>query len=160
MQTIDDLASSFIARLKSIGRALLSAKPLIIIAHSLGGILLRNALIQLASSGEEETFILRSIKMIISFGVPSKGMHMSHLLPMVEGQPNQPLIELLLPDSDGLSPLSQHSSSIATLHEIRLITAYETKRSRTTKVHWSSAHPSFTSGIDIFLEVRAGQLGT
>jgi hypothetical protein len=134
VQTIDDLASSFIARLKSIGRALSSAKPLLVIAHSLGGILLRNALVQMASSGDEETFILKSIKMIILFGVPSKGMHMSHLLPMVEGQPNHHLVELLSPSSGHLSSLSQHSSNIATLHKIRLISAYETKRSHTTKV--------------------------
>ena len=59
---------------------------------------------------------------------------MSHLLPMVEGQPNHHLVELLSPGSGRLSSLSQHSSNIATLHKIRLISAYETKRSRTTKV--------------------------
>lgn len=135
VQTIDDLAGSFIARLKSIGRALLLAKPLIIIAHSLGGILLRNALIQMASSGDEEAFILKSIKMIIFFGVPSRGMQMSHLQPMVEGQPNQHLVNLLSPDSDHLLSLSQQSSNIAILHRIRLVSAYETKRSRTTQVY-------------------------
>jgi hypothetical protein len=77
VQTIDNLASSFIARLRSIGRESLYAQPLIVIAHSLGGILLRSALIQMANSGGEENFILRSIKMIIFFGVPSKGMHVS-----------------------------------------------------------------------------------
>jgi len=56
------------------------------------------------------------------------------LLPMVEGQPNQHLVELLSPGSSLLSSLSQHSSNIATLNRIRLISAYETKRSRTTKV--------------------------
>lgn len=134
VQTIDDLAISFITRLKSIGRALLSAKPLIIIAHSLGGILLRNALIQMATSGDEETFMLKSIKMIICFGVPSRGMQMSHLQPMVEGQPNQHLVKLLSPDSDHLFSLSQQFSNIATLRGIRLISAYETKLSPTTQV--------------------------
>lgn len=139
VQTIDDLASSFITRLKSVGRALLSAKPLIVIAHSLGGILLRRALIQLANSNGEEKFILKSIKMIFFFGVPSKGMRMSHLLPMVEDQPNQYLVQLLSPDSGYLSSLSEHFCNIATLHKIRLISAYETKRSRTTKVCLSIA---------------------
>ena len=134
VQTIDDLAVSFIARLKSIGRVLLSAKPLIIIAHSLGGILLRNSLIQMATSGDEETFILKSIKTIIFFGVPSRGMQMSHLQPMVEGQPNQHLVKLLSPDSDHLISLSQQFSNIAVLRGIRIISAYETKRSRTTQV--------------------------
>jgi len=160
VQTTDDLALSFIARLKSIGKTLLSAKPLVIIAHSLGGILLRTALIQMASSGDEETFILKSIKMIIFFGVPSKGMHMSHLLPMVEGQPNRHLVELLSPGSSLLSSLSQHSSNIATLNGIRQISAYETKRSRTTKVSWPLITSLFAPRVDISLEVRNRQLGT
>ena len=140
VQTIDDLAISFITRLKSIGRALLSAKPLIIVAHSLGGILLRNALIHMASSGDQETCMLRSIKMIISFGVPSSGMHMSHLQPMVEGQPNEELVRFLSPDSGHLLSLSQQSCNIAIRHKIRLISAYETKRSRTTQVYLPHAH--------------------
>jgi hypothetical protein len=133
VQTIDDLASSFIARLASIGKAYTSAKPLIVIVHSLGGILLKSALVQMASSLGKGS-ILTSIKMIIFFGVPSRGMHMSHLLPMVKGQPNERLIQLLSPNSDYLSSLNRHFSGIATIREIRLISAYETKLSRTTQV--------------------------
>ena len=134
VQTVDDLASSFIARLASIGKVYTSAKPLIVIVHSLGGILLKSALVQMASSLGEEGSILSSIKMIIFFGVPSRGMHMSHLLPMVKGQPNEHLVQLLSPYSDYLSSLNRHFSGIATIREIRLISAFETKLSRTTQV--------------------------
>ena len=138
VQTIDDLASSFIARLKAIGRASDSAKPLVIMAHSLGGILLRSALIQMTSSGDEEDCILSSIKMVFFFGVPNRGMHMSHLLSMVKGQPNETLIQLLSPNSDYLSSLNYHFSGIAQIRTIRLVYAYETKLSRTTQVCVSS----------------------
>jgi hypothetical protein len=137
VQTINDLASSFIASLKSVGRVSLSSKPLIIMAHSLGGIILRCALTQMAGNGDEEDYMLKSIKMMFFFGVPSKGMHNSLLLPIVEDQPNQALVELLSSGSDYLSPLSQHFSNIASLHKIRLISAYETMRSRIPKVHLS-----------------------
>jgi len=134
IQTIDDIASSFIAKLRSIGRGSLSAKPLILMAHSLGGIVVRCALTQMSSSGEEESLMLSSLKMIFFFGVPSKGMHISHLLSMVKGQPNEGLIRMLSEDSHYLSSLNQHFSGIATLKEMRLISAYETKLSRTTQV--------------------------
>jgi hypothetical protein len=141
VQTIDDLASSFIARLASIGKAYTSAKPLIVIVHSLGGILLKSALVQMAG-GPDRGSILNSIKMIIFFGVPSRGMHMSHLLPMVKGQPNEHLVQLLSPDSDYLSLLNRHFSGIATIREIRLISAYETKLSHTTQVCLVRRFPS------------------
>jgi hypothetical protein len=133
IQTIEDLASSFIASLRSIGRPSLSAKPLVILAHSLGGILLKSALTQMAGSDERDRAILGSIKMTFFFGVPSKGMHLSHLLPMVDGQPNDNLIQLLSPDSEYLFSLNRRFSNIATLHNIRLMSAYETKLSPTTK---------------------------
>ena len=137
IQTIDDLASSFIARLIAIGLASVSAKPLVLLAHSLGGILLRSALIQMANSGDEENCILSSIKMIVFFGVPTTGMHMSHLLSMVKGYPNEALIQLLSPESDYLSSLNDHFSGIACIRKIRLVYAYETKLSHTTKVYVS-----------------------
>ena len=67
-------------------------------------------------------------------------MHMSHLQPMVEGQPNEELVRFLSPDSGHLLSLSQQSCNIAIRHKIRLISAYETKRSRTTQVYLPHAH--------------------
>jgi hypothetical protein len=160
VQTIEDLASSFIASLRSIGRPSLSAKPLIIMAHSLGGILLKSALTQMAGSGEQDRTILRSIKMTFFFGVPSKGMYLSHLLPMVDGQPNSDLIRLLSPDSEYLSSLNQRFSNIATLYDIRLISAYETKLSPTTKARLAFTTSFTASRVDISLDVRSRHLGT
>ena len=50
-QSIEDLAVSFIRHLKTSGWTAPSSKPLIILGHSLGGIILRKALIYLANSG-------------------------------------------------------------------------------------------------------------
>ena len=96
--------------------------------------MLKRALVLLANSGDTERKILESIRGIILFGVPSQGMHMSHFLPMVEGHPNESLIRLLSPDSSYLSDLDQQFSGIAHLADVRLISVYETKMTRTTKV--------------------------
>lgn len=133
-QTVDDIALSLIVKLRSIGRSSPSAKPSIFLAHSLGGIVLKRALVLLANSGDTERKVLESIRGIILFGVPSRGMHMSHFLPMVEGYPNESLIRLLSPDSTYLSDLDQQFSGIAHLANVRLISVYETKMTRTTKV--------------------------
>jgi hypothetical protein len=132
-QTIDDIAIAFIHKLKSVNRSSLSAKPLLFLAHSLGGIVLKHALVLLANS-ENLKFMLDTVNGAIFFGVPNRGMNMSHLLPMVEGQPNVSLIRLLSPDSQYLSDLDEQFSSISTFRNVLILSAYETKRSQTTKV--------------------------
>jgi hypothetical protein len=144
-QTIDDLALSFIARLRSIGKTQTFTKPLVIFAHSLGGLLIKRALCLLAGSGESESFMLEHICLVFLFGVPSAGMEMAYLLPMVDGQPNQPLVQCLAKDDPDrfLQGLSDSFYGISRLRQIRLISAYETQRTRTAKVRssqWRSKH--------------------
>lgn len=133
-QTIDDLALSFIASLKSVGRSSLSSKPLVFLAHSLGGIILKRALLLLANSGNVERHILGTVCAAMFFGVPSRGMRMSHLRPMVKERPNENLVEQLGQNSQYLPQLQEQFSGVALLQHIRMISAYETKRSRTVQV--------------------------
>ncbi|KIV80590.1 hypothetical protein PV11_08081 [Exophiala sideris] len=134
-QTIDDLAVSLIAQLRSIGKAQTSTKPLLIFAHSLGGILVKRAFCLLAGCGDSEAFMLDRIRLVVLFGVPSAGMRMEYLLPMVDGQPNQYLVECLSQhDPHGfLQTLNESFYGISRLRRIRLISAYETQRTRTAK---------------------------
>ncbi|KAK5227269.1 hypothetical protein LTR72_003259 [Exophiala xenobiotica] len=134
-QTIEDLAISFIAQLRNIGKTQTSTKPLVIFAHSLGGLLVKRALCLLAGSGESESFMLEHIRLVFLFGVPSAGMEMAYLLPMVDGQPNQPLVQCLAKDDPNrfLQGLSDSFHGISCLRQIRLISAYETQRTRTAK---------------------------
>src|SRR5271156_1806922 len=73
-QTIDDLALSFITKLRMIKRPSRSMKPLILFAHSLGGIALKRAMTMMANGGEVESALLRSVRLVFFFGVPSRGM--------------------------------------------------------------------------------------
>jgi esterase/lipase superfamily enzyme len=72
VQTIDDLRLSFIQRLNSIGQSFVSAKPLVFLVHSLGGMLLKRALVEMANSNDKETFMLESVCQIVFFGVPNQ----------------------------------------------------------------------------------------
>ena len=135
-QTIDDLALFFIAQLKSIGKAQTFTKPLLLFAHSLGGLIVKRALCLLADSGDSETFMLDKIRMVLFFGVPSAGMKMSYMLPMVNGQPNRHLVECLSEDDPHkyLQHLNDSFSGISHFRRIRLISAFETQRTRTALV--------------------------
>lgn len=139
-QDLDDIAWTFIARLKEIRRSLPPAKSLVLLAHSLGGILLKRALILLAHDGsDEEKTILESVKGLVFFGVPHRGMEISHFLAMVAKQPNEEFISTALsPDSTLLPKLEEKFSEIALRikkENIRFV--YETQMSQTTEVSLS-----------------------
>ena len=60
-QSISDLAGELINQLQAYGWASRSAKPVAFLAHSLGGLVLKEALIQLANSTDEAYKSLLSI---------------------------------------------------------------------------------------------------
>jgi hypothetical protein len=129
-QTVDDLALSLIARLDSAGRSSLSAKPLVFLAHSLGGIVLKRAMVEMANGNDKHNFMLETVRQVILFGVPNQGMKMSHLLPMVKGKPNVELVKALSRESEYLTELDKKFSGVMLHRKIRLISVYETKRTQ------------------------------
>jgi hypothetical protein len=139
VKDVDDMAIALIGKMKSIGRSSPSAKPLLMLAHSLGGIVLKQAMVMMARSRESGGFMVDLIRGVIFFGVPNKGMRISHLLPMVEGQPNAKIVRLLSPDSDFLPNLDRQFSGIARHRDIKIMSVYETKRSTTTQVSFFNA---------------------
>jgi Putative serine esterase (DUF676) len=134
-QVIDDLATSFIAKLRSIGRASTTAKPLIYFAHSLGGIILKHALVTLAGScGGGERLMLEKTRSIFFFGVPHLGMEMSHLLVIAQGQSSEPLVRALSHEDLSLARLDDQFHGIAMFSKVEVISVYETKLSRAAQV--------------------------
>ncbi|KAF6829473.1 kinesin light chain [Colletotrichum musicola] len=68
-------------------------RPLIMVAHSLGGLIVTQAVIDMANSGEEnERRIIQALHGIVFFGVPHDGMEISQLIPMVGNSANRELI--------------------------------------------------------------------
>ena len=135
-QDLDDIAQSFIANLKEFHRSLPPARSLYFLAHSLGGIVLKRALVLLARDrNDEKKMILESVKGLVFFGVPHKGMEISHFLAMVAKQPNEDFISRTLsPHSTLLPELEKDFSSIATGITQNTMYVYETAESQLTKV--------------------------
>lgn len=129
---INDLALALIEDLRTIRKS--TSKAIVFLAHSLGGIVLKRAVVNIANSGANEDQLLGKIPMICFFGVPNQGMHIEHLLAMVEGQPNQSLVQSLSAQSSHLSELDIQFTGLAIFRKIRFISVYETKKSLTTKV--------------------------
>jgi hypothetical protein len=121
-QTLDDLAQDFITSLRPFQS---NDKPFAFVAHSLGGLVLKQAL---SRAVDELAWVLDNTQLAILFGVPHKGMHNSHLLSMVKSNPSKELITLLDPESGRLEILDEEFSKRA--NQIRIVSAYETHRSR------------------------------
>jgi Putative serine esterase (DUF676) len=131
-QTVQDIAISFVSRLRTTGRSSPSAKPLIFLAHSLGGIVLKHALLEMANSAPQR-HIFEAVRAVIFFGVPHRGMTISHLRAMVGGQPNRTLVEDLSPESTYLRVLDDQFSGLA-CQSVRVFSVFETRRSPTLQV--------------------------
>ncbi|KAF3065389.1 Ankyrin repeat domain-containing protein 50 [Trichoderma lentiforme] len=127
---LDDLANEFQERVKSIRNyprhrtsgisTTNPERPLIFIGHSLGGIIIKAA-------------NFKSIRGMLFFGVPNKGMPVSHWIPMVEGQPNRFFIEQLRPTSDILRAIRNDFCRVFTFRSSKIYSFYETKESPTAQ---------------------------
>ncbi|KAI1643999.1 uncharacterized protein F4817DRAFT_231917 [Daldinia loculata] len=144
-QTIFDLALGLINQLKANGWTLPTCKPLVFLAHSLGGIVLKQAFVSLANKIERDDPIRQAIRGAVFFGVPNLGMAQSHLMAVVEGQANMQLVEDLSIQSDYLQYLDQQFSGISYLQDALLYWCYETKKSPTVALDsnniWSRTGP-------------------
>lgn len=90
---LDDLASSLQIALSQLLRSERS-KPLLLIAHSLGGLLVKEALIRIGDL-DSGPGLLGMIAGLLFFGAPNDGMNIESLVPMVGDQPNRFLLESL-----------------------------------------------------------------
>jgi alpha-beta hydrolase superfamily lysophospholipase len=135
-QSIGDLARSLILQLKAAGWSSPSSKPTIFLAHSLGGLVLKEAIVQMADREKSVAAILDNVLGAIMFGVPSLGMEQSHLLAMVEGQPTETLVQDLSRDGDSnyLVRLNERFESLSFLRTAQIMWAYETERTPTVIV--------------------------
>jgi predicted alpha/beta hydrolase family esterase len=129
-QTISDLASFVIENLNA-STLVSSAKPLIFLAHSLGGIVFKAALVALANGGDCERQILRRVAGAVLFGVPSRGMETQALMAMVRGQANEGIVRDLTAKSHYLQSLDDRFLQAALTGTMKLFWAFETRTSPT-----------------------------
>ncbi|KAI0155131.1 hypothetical protein GGR57DRAFT_464218 [Xylariaceae sp. FL1272] len=135
-QMIPDLAKQFIDILQAYGWGSRSGKPLSFLAHSLGGLVLKEALVRLASeSNEEYSCILDLVLGAIFFGVPNLGMEQNHFRTVVRNNPNQGLIDDIRRYSPYVVGLNERFFTTHRLNErIKCFWAYELLQSPTLTI--------------------------
>lgn len=136
-QSIAHIALSFINHLHSSLWTTPTPRPILLLSHSLGGVILKEVVITMAEMSAPK---LDLFKGGIFFGVPSEGMEISHLLAMVKGQPNKDLVECLSPASPYLRELNDRFSGILSSRPATYIYAFETKTSPTVEVRPLQLH--------------------
>jgi tetratricopeptide (TPR) repeat protein/pimeloyl-ACP methyl ester carboxylesterase len=126
-----DYSGTFMRRLMNLRKQQrLENRPIIFIGHSLGGLIIKQAL---SDSGSDVVRRL-SVRAIIFFGTPHLGLNDDSLETLVRGQPNQHLINDLHP----------HSSTIASMRS-----RFE-KVSRATKIYafYETVHTPKVKDVD------------
>lgn len=136
-ESIEDVDRGLVSQPDDLALSL-EVKPIVFLAHSLGGVLLKSALRRMTLNRHP---LMKFIRDIVFFGVPNRGMEISHLLPMIEGQPNESFVRVLERGSLDLELLDRRFSNIIMhwqsryrIERVRLISLYETSRSETVIV--------------------------
>ncbi|OBT42034.1 hypothetical protein VE00_07424 [Pseudogymnoascus sp. WSF 3629] len=129
-QDIESLATSFREMLQSLRT---KTVPLILIAHSLGGIIVKEAIIQM-NGNKNSHDLIRSIYGAIFFGVPSQGMDIAHLFPLVEGQANTDLLRSLGKESKILRDQCRNFPKAFGKEDSEIFCYYETEKSPTASL--------------------------
>lgn len=141
-QIIPDLAISLVQTMKAVGWSAPSAKPILFLTHSLGGVVLKQALVILAGCDSQERAILEKVKGAVSFGAPSQGMSIPDIFEMLGDQPNVALVKDLSNQSEFLPRLDEQFGNISYLQRLQFFWAFETKVTPIVEV-FSLLHLSF-----------------
>jgi len=127
---LEDLASTLqvaICRLLRSG----GEKRLVLIGHSLGGLLIKEVLIRMTES-DSESDLVGLVSACLFLGVPNDGMDIESLIPIVGDQPNRPLLESLAAmNSQILTLQSKNFSRILGQAQFNMFCFYETRLSPT-----------------------------
>ncbi|KAH7024901.1 uncharacterized protein B0I36DRAFT_424605 [Microdochium trichocladiopsis] len=93
MQNVDDIAGPFREQLSGLTPPGAVARPVVFISHSLGGLVLKEAIISLAASSDADAErVRRTIYGLVFFGVPHAGMDNASLMTMAGKGPNRELV--------------------------------------------------------------------
>ncbi|KAL4879458.1 hypothetical protein BJY04DRAFT_220054 [Aspergillus karnatakaensis] len=137
-QRIPDLARGLVTALATYGWDSPAAKPIAFLAHSLGGLLVKQALIQLATDSVDlYTRILGVVRGAIFFGVPNLGMNQSSFRVLVKNYANAALIDDIGEDSPYLDRLNCSFLENPLVTKLTCFWAYETLKSPTLVVNAS-----------------------
>ncbi|KAK7582824.1 hypothetical protein V3481_012122 [Fusarium oxysporum f. sp. vasinfectum] len=134
-QNLEDLATSFHHSLLALAHTP-TTRPIIFIAHSLGGLIIKETLITLSKSkNEDDLKLAKAVYGIVFFGVPHDGMDISSLIPMVENGPNRFLVESTNRINSQILSIQRREfhTALGGEGDSEIICFYETEESRTAQ---------------------------
>ncbi|KAL6406794.1 Protein SERAC1 [Ilyonectria robusta] len=135
MQNLEDLATAFHTSLLALASKP-TMRPIIFVAHSLGGLIIKQTLISLSKSTvEDDINLLRAVRGIAFFGVPNDGMDISSLIPMAGDGPNRFLLESINRINSQILTMQQREfyKALGEEGEAEIICFYETVESPTAQ---------------------------
>ncbi|KAH6970751.1 hypothetical protein BKA56DRAFT_559223 [Ilyonectria sp. MPI-CAGE-AT-0026] len=135
IQNLEDLATSFHASMRALGRGAI-ARPIILVAHSLGGLIVKQMLVALSlSKSVGDKKLLQRVYGIAFFGVPHHGMDISSLIPMVGDSPNRFLLESMNNINSQIldTQRRQFHTALGQEGDSEIVCFYETLKSPTAK---------------------------
>ena len=97
-------------------------RPTVFIAHSLGGLVVKEAVCHMA---REEPSAVQAIRSFIFFGVPHHGLLVGPWLRSIKKQPNKQLVEDLRSGSQYLQRLDQDFHKAPMLRRLKVVSIYE-----------------------------------
>ena len=134
-QRIRDLARELISQLVAYGWDAQPSKHLAFLAHSLGGLVLKQALVELDRSRDPAyKNILAIVRGCVCFGVPNLGMEQAHFRAIVQTNPNEALVDDIGRDSNYLRRLNEDFSKCSFKPHVKFFWAFETAESPTAVV--------------------------
>ncbi|KAH0557097.1 hypothetical protein GP486_005115 [Trichoglossum hirsutum] len=139
--SILDLSRKFLESVKAVRSRQEKYRPIIFIGHSLGGLVVKQAIVQAAEGSQDDIAVFMSCYAVVFFGVPNRGLDGLSLISMVKGQPNEDLVGNLRPSSPFLNHLHDMFYQRFTYKDSRIICFYEIKETPT--VEWSEATHSW-----------------
>ncbi|KAL7785260.1 hypothetical protein V8C37DRAFT_419985 [Trichoderma ceciliae] len=132
-QNLEDLGTAFHSHLRRLAIAG-AFRPIVFIAHSLGGLIIKQILISLSKSkDEEDQKLIRAVYGIAFFGVPHDGIDIRSLISMVGDGPNRFLLESIGPFSSQILSIQQREfpDALGGQGESEIVCFYETRKSPT-----------------------------
>ncbi|KZL75278.1 ankyrin repeat-containing protein [Colletotrichum tofieldiae] len=150
-QSIEDLGGTLLEQIIAFRtRDGTSLRPIVFIGHSLGGLLIKEALVRAhRKPNDASSQFLQTCYGLIFFGVPNLGLRNEQLITLVRGQPNEPLVNDLLVDDDSepsafLKRLGDQFSELCEGH-CRVVNFYECRLSPTIQLtqsgQWQKTGP-------------------
>lgn len=122
-QDLELHAADFATKLRGLWQSTSYRRPTILVGHSLGCLLIKEALIRSAAFSERPEGLEKIVPLVIFFGAPHGGLATTALETLVKGTPSQTLIEELKPGSPFLDSLTFKFKRISL--NMKILSVYE-----------------------------------